>query len=323
MKNASDFFRKAFIYASCIGFSALCVVDIVICGHSFSMMNLVSCLVYACTLLLLLPAGRQKTVLTWYLAALTLLCNIFASAFQLRSPAIAGIPFRIFVPVAAAVAVTQVDGVVRTLDQYRSIRSLFKSASVRQNIEERARLQRCLLFYAAMLAAFSQLWAVSMVFLILITVLQVLPDKVFLLMPKHKFHQVLAIISGSLKDSIVLEEGEGKDMAVTYRRAQEYMETARPYLRQMLSLEDFAREMGTNKVYLSRTINVVSGRNFCQFVNYYRVQYAKDLMLSTPGIKMIEAALASGFNSVVTFNMAFKLNEKLTPSEWLREYNSI
>ena len=68
---------------------------------------------------------------------------------------------------------------------------------------------------------------------------------------------------------------------------------------------------------------MVSGSNFCQFVNYYRVKYSKELMRGNPGKKMIEVALSSGFNSVVTFNMAFKLNENLTPSEWLREYNAV
>lgn len=323
MKQSNDFIRKTFLYASCLGFLALCVVDLVICGHSYSLMNLVSSLVCACTLVLLLPIGRQRVSVIWYLAAFALLCSILASVFQLKVPGVAGVPFRLFLPVAAAVAVTQTDGVVQTLEQYRSIRSLFKSSRVQQNIEEHAKLQRCLLFYISMLAAFSQIWSVSMVILALVIVLQVLPQKVFLLISKHKFLQVRAIVNGSLKDNIVLEEGEGKDMSVTYRKAQEYMENSKPYLRQTLSLEDLARELGTNKVYLSRTINVVSGRNFCQFVNYYRIQYAKEMMLSNPGTKMIEVALASGFNSVVTFNMAFKLNEKLTPSEWLREYNSI
>ena len=58
-------------------------------------------------------------------------------------------------------------------------------------------------------------------------------------------------------------------------------------------------------------------------MNYYRVQYAKELMRENKERKMIEVAMASGFNSVVTFNMAFKINENLTPSEWLREYNSV
>ena len=101
------------------------------------------------------------------------------------------------------------------------------------------------------------------------------------------------------------------------------MESHKPYLNPALSLEDLAKDIGTNKVYLSRTINVVSGSNFCQFVNYYRVQYAKELMRENKERKMIEVAMASGFNSVVTFNMAFKINENLTPSEWLREYNSV
>lgn len=323
MKKTTDPFRKTMIIASCVGFTAMCVMDVLICGHRFSLMNLAACLLFADTLLLLTPSFRQSSVPTWYLAAAATVCSILASALQFIVQETAGIAFRFFLPMVAAIAFTQADGVIRTLGRYKTIRALFKTAQVMQDIEDRARMQRTLVFYISMLTAYAGLWIVSIVILLALFVLQVLPHKVFLLLSRHKYLQILSIVKGRLKDNIVLEEGEGKDMAVTYRRAQEYMESDKPYLNPALSLEDLAKAIGTNKVYLSRTINVVSGNNFCQFVNYYRVKYSKELMRGNPGKKMIEVALSSGFNSVVTFNMAFKLNENLTPSEWLREYNAV
>ena len=311
------------IIASCLGLIVMCVMDALICGRIVSKVNLAASLVLADTLLLLIPPCRQNPPYIWYLAGAAVLSSILSSAFQLAAPDIAGISFRFFLPMAAAVAVTQVEGILRTLDNYKTIRPLFKSSQVMRSIEDRAHLQRTLVFYMAMLTTYAGLWVVCIVILLALFVLQVLPDKTFLLLPRHKFLQILAIVNGRLKDNIVMEEGEGKDMAVTYRRTQEYMESNKPYLNPSLSLESLAKDIGTNKVYLSRTINVVSGSNFCQFVNYYRVQYAKELMRENKDKKMIEVALASGFNSVVTFNMAFKLNENLTPSEWLREYCSV
>lgn len=323
MKNNSDPIRKTMIIASCIFFIVMCVMDALICGRSFSKLNLAACILSADTLLLLIPSFRQNPAWLWYLSGVAVLSGILSSALQLAVPDVAGMAFRFFLPMTAAVAVTQADGILRTLDTYKTIRPLFKSSQVMRNIEDRARLQKTLVFYVAMLAAYARLWVLSIVILLALFILQVLPHKRFVLLPRHKFLQILAIVNGRLKDNIVMEEGEGKDMAVTYRRTQEYMENNKPYLNPSLSLESLAKDIGTNKVYLSRTINVVSGSNFCQFVNYYRVKYSKELMRSNPGKKMIEIAMASGFNSVVTFNMAFKLNENLTPSEWLREYCSV
>lgn len=333
MKMKNDFVRKCFRIASLAGMVALCVIDLVICGNAFSPMHVVAGLIFADNLLLLLPVDRQNAPVSLCLGAFALACSIAASLLQCILPEFAGIGIRLFLPIAAALLTTQADGVLKSLAKYRNIRTLFKSAQVLTNIEYQACFQRCLqlymcciLVYVAHLAggiAGIVLQAAATVQLALLYAVLIHPRGFYVFLGRRKYTQVQALIQGRLKDNIVLEENEGQDMAVTYQRAQEYMEKNRPFLRQTLTLEELARLLGTNKVYLSRTINVVSGRNYCQFVNYYRIQYAKDLMRKNSDSKMIEVALASGFNSVVTFNMAFKLNEDLTPSEWLREYVSV
>ena len=325
--------RKCFRIASMAGMISLCVLDSVICGKSFSLMHVVAGLIFADTLMLLLPVDRQNYTVSLVIGIITFVCSLAASAFQKLAPDLAGLEFRMFLPVAAALLTTQVDGALKTVGKYRNIRTLFKSAQVMNNIEDQACFQRCLQLYMCCVMVYAahcaggvagiMLNISAIVQLVLVYVVLMHPRGFFVFLGQRKYLQVMALIQGRLKDNIVMEESEGRDMAVTYQRAQEYMETCRPYLRQTLSLEELARQLGTNKVYLSRTINVISGRNYCQFVNYYRIQYAKQLMRKNSDSKMIEVALASGFNSVVTFNMAFKLNEDLTPSEWLREYNSV
>ena len=85
-------------------------------------------------------------------------------------------------------------------------------------------------------------------------------------------------------------------------------------------MEDMAEHLYSNKLYLSRTINLLSGRNFRQFVNYHRVQYAMSLFKKDPRLKVAEAATMSGFHSTVSFNMSFKVNTGRTPSEWIQEH---
>ena len=51
------------------------------------------------------------------------------------------------------------------------------------------------------------------------------------------------------------------------------------FLQRHLTREDMAREVLTNRTYITRALKG-RGLNFSQFVNAYRAQYAIDLMLS-------------------------------------------
>lgn len=333
MKIKHEPVKKCFRITSLAGIIALYLIDLIICGKSFSLMHVIAGLIFADNLMLLIPAERQNAPVSLSLGALTLVCSVAASALQRIVPYVAGLEFRLMIPITAMLFTTQVDGVLKAIVKYRNIRTLFKSVQVLSNIGDQACFQRCLQLYMSCILVYAAhgaggvtgllLYCASIVQLVLIYAVMMHPRGFFLFLGQRKYLQVMALIQGRLKDNIVMEESEGKDMAVTYQKAQEYMQKNRTFLRQTLSLEEFARLLGTNKVYLSRTINVISGRNYCQFVNYYRIQYAKELMRKNSDSKMIEVAMASGFNSVVTFNMAFKLNEDLTPSEWLREYYSV
>ena len=117
-----------------------------------------------------------------------------------------------------------------------------------------------------------------------------------------------------------VSEGAGKRGYELFQRMVRYMEEKRPYLDESLNLDDFSRAMYTNKVYVSKNINYYSGKNFRQFINWYRIRYAKELMMQDPHLKMEEVSTMSGFHSTVSFNMAFRLFEEKTPTGWLEEY---
>ena len=89
--------------------------------------------------------------------------------------------------------------------------------------------------------------------------------------------KVKEIIKGNLRTSVIDKAEEDKKMNNLYRRVLMYMNEQRPYLNPSFRMEDMAEELYSNKLYLSRTINLLSGRNFRQFINYHRVQYAISL----------------------------------------------
>ena len=110
--------------------------------------------------------------------------------------------------------------------------------------------------------------------------------------------------------------------AEIYDRLTRWFDEKKPYLQDDLSLLDAAREIYTNKVYISRAVSKFSGKNFCQFVNYYRVRYAKQTFLDDPTLRVSDLSVMSGFHNPVSFNMAFQMFEHMTPGEWCNDQRS-
>ncbi len=115
-----------------------------------------------------------------------------------------------------------------------------------------------------------------------------------------------------------LEETLGR----IYERLETYFKEMNPYLESNLSIDMVARHLYTNKVYLSKAVKRFSGLNFCQYVNRYRITYSIELFKKKPGLRMIELAQFSGFNSITSFNISFRafMNDK--PSDWFRRTKS-
>lgn len=81
---------------------------------------------------------------------------------------------------------------------------------------------------------------------------------------------------------------------------------------------DMARELGVSEATLSRIINLHYGKSFPQILNERRIQDAKRLLLETQeSIKII--AQEVGFNSLPSFNRAFRDQEGRSPSDY-RKY---
>lgn len=104
-----------------------------------------------------------------------------------------------------------------------------------------------------------------------------------------------------------------------YERVIAYFENEKPFLDNNLTINEVVTALYSNKLYISRAISQFTGRNFCQFVNYYRVMYSMECFRQNPDLKIHELASMSGFNSIVSYNMAFRLFMGENPSEWSRK----
>lgn len=103
------------------------------------------------------------------------------------------------------------------------------------------------------------------------------------------------------------------------------MEDKKPFLDSDLSLAQLAKLMDLTPHQLSYLINAVFDENFFLFVNRYRVEKVKELLLNKEKnhLSIMGIAFESGFNSKTSFNTAFKKISSETPSEFKKRSSTL
>ena len=99
-------------------------------------------------------------------------------------------------------------------------------------------------------------------------------------------------------------------------RIVQLMETQHPYLNPELKLSDIADTLGVHRNAISACINSQQGCTFSQFINSYRLQHAKKLLLETNDMKVSAVGMKSGFANERSFFRSFKAATGVTPKEW-------
>ena len=102
-------------------------------------------------------------------------------------------------------------------------------------------------------------------------------------------------------------------------RICEQVEQRKMYLDCSLKVADVAAVVGTNSRYVSDCIKASRGCTFTQFVNNYRIEQGKRLLLQQPDAKITSVALQSGFANETSFFRTFKSMTGMTPREWVAQ----
>ena len=153
-------------------------------------------------------------------------------------------------------------------------------------------------------------------------VVRVSKASAFVLWKRHE-RKIIEAMKLTFTDMVGDNNGSEMLYKSIYDRVQEYFETDKPYLKHDLTINDVVSVVFTNKLYISKAISQYAGKNFCQFVNYYRISYAVELFRSDPSLKIVDMAAKSGFNSSVSFSMAFRLYMGEKPGDWCRKERSL
>ena len=101
----------------------------------------------------------------------------------------------------------------------------------------------------------------------------------------------------------------------------ELMDKEKPYLNSELKVSDIADAFHLHRNDISACINSQMGCTFAQYINRYRIEYAKELMRRQPDKKISSIWMESGFGSEQTFFKTFRSATGLSPKEWYLQEN--
>ncbi|HEY0054143.1 MAG TPA: helix-turn-helix domain-containing protein [Pedobacter sp.] len=104
-----------------------------------------------------------------------------------------------------------------------------------------------------------------------------------------------------------------------------FMDESKPYLDPALSLTSLSLQLNVNPNHLSQVLNEGFKLNFYNFINRYRVEESKRLLINPTLAHYSIMAIGgeAGFNSKSTFNKVFREITGVSPSEYVKQHQQL
>jgi len=133
-------------------------------------------------------------------------------------------------------------------------------------------------------------------------------------MPEKYTEEIIKNVINSLLCLFIrVKEENDKNVAVR-KNIINYLIDNDKYLTEV-SLQDFANDFGYSLSHASKYFKDNTGMTFSEAKQFFRIQYAKRLLLSS-NYSINEISNMCGFNYYHLFNKVFKRNTKMTPLEF-------
>ena len=138
----------------------------------------------------------------------------------------------------------------------------------------------------------------------------------YLLFENHypDFYQLVAREQRQEKYKKSLIQGLSREKIIV--RLRELMEDEKIYRQFDLKLDEVAAMLLITPHQLSEFINDCMGMNFSSYINQYRVEEAKTILVNKPEESTLAVGFQVGFGSKQSFNTIFKHQTGTTPSEY-------
>jgi len=124
---------------------------------------------------------------------------------------------------------------------------------------------------------------------------------------------------GHINNALFDNEGasaRAREARLDFMALDQQVQDSKLYLKNGLSLADLAQVSGYSSNQISALINQDNGQCFYDYINQYRINEAKLLLVKSPAKAIVDVAIAAGFNSKSAFYKAFSKQGIGTPSEF-------
>ncbi|HOK03320.1 MAG TPA: helix-turn-helix domain-containing protein [Spirochaetota bacterium] len=143
---------------------------------------------------------------------------------------------------------------------------------------------------------------------------------VYLVTQRHPhYHRLLR--SETRKAHYERSRTKGLDVNKILQRLKELMEEEKIFADEELTLKDLASELAISQHQLSQILNENLKKNFNTFINEYRIEEAKKMLIEEKERSILSIGIAVGFNSNTAFTTVFSKITGITPSQY-RKQNS-
>jgi len=177
-----------------------------------------------------------------------------------------------------------------------------------------------MLFRSINLNIYANMVSVVIIFLVAYNALK--QKEIFLLNENQRNLIIKTVQKANTEKQKVIPDN---DLEKLKSELSQLMDHKQPFLDAELSLKRLAELINITPHQLSYVINEGFNENFFLFVNRYRVEKVKELLLDKEKkhLSILGIAFESGFNSKTSFNTTFKKISSQTPSEFKKRSASL
>lgn len=113
-----------------------------------------------------------------------------------------------------------------------------------------------------------------------------------------------------------IEKNNTSPEEALFLRVEEHMKNSQPYTALDYTRKDLVSDMNTNEVYLSKAIKKCANLTIHEYLNRWRMEHAKHLLLEDVDLTIETVATDSGFSSTRSFYRLFKEANGMSPAEF-------
>lgn len=124
-------------------------------------------------------------------------------------------------------------------------------------------------------------------------------------------HINTAVVAKYVKSGLTLQEATD-----IRQKISQALEHDKIYKNNAIGLNDLSNHIAKDRYKVSQVLNEYLSKNFYALINQYRIEEAKELLLTQPFLSVKAVMYEVGFNSKTSFYSAFKKETGLSPNDY-------